>query len=143
MRFVLICSLLLAGCGADGTGDGDELGRRHGVVGVLEAYSTERGTAGVLSYSRRSYGGYFESRDGDGVRGISVNNDGGKFSTASYGHGAIRVENSRGPQIIFSGEIVQRLPDSAPPGSLMAVRENGRLRLAFAATESEWVYVTD
>lgn len=141
MKFLFLAgALLITACGADESATG--VGLRHQVQGVAEFYSDTPGVAGVLTFSRQSYGGYFESVDGDGVRGISVNNDGGKFSTSSPWHGGVRVENNAGPQIVFSGDIATQLPEIAPPGSLMVVRERDRLRLAFAATESEWLYLT-
>jgi len=52
---------------------------------ICSVYTIQTGVAGVVSYSRHQYGGFFQSRDGDGVRGISQNNDGGKFTTNSAG----------------------------------------------------------
>ncbi|MCH2040274.1 MAG: hypothetical protein MK185_06535 [Saccharospirillaceae bacterium] len=141
---VLFLSLSLAACGADsnsnqGTTAADVTQKQ----GVISAYSADLNVAGVVAYSHLSYAGYFESSGGDGVRGVSINNDGGKFSTQSRHHGAVRVENSRGPQIVFSGEMTNALPLDAPQGSLMVVKNGDRMRLAFSPEAGEWEYVTD
>lgn len=141
---VLFLSLSLAACGADSNSDHSttaaDVTQKQGVI---SAYSVDQDLAGVVSYSQLSYAGYFESIGGDGVRGVSVNNDGGKFSTQSRHHGAVRLENSRGPQIVFSGEIANALPLDAPQGSLMVVKHGDRMRLAFSPVVGEWEYVTD
>ncbi len=87
-------------------------------------------TAGIIAYSRRQYGGYFESEDGDGVRGISKNNDGGKFTTAKQTSTGATAENTAGgiglqikasgvykPQLLISpASLSSRLPPVVPGG---------------------------
>lgn len=64
------------------------------------------GVAGIASYSYEEYGGFFESDQGDGVRGISKVNDGGKFSSTSGAAG--RFENNSGisgmPTVIINSK---------------------------------------
>ncbi|MCH2040276.1 MAG: phage tail protein [Saccharospirillaceae bacterium] len=87
-------------------------------------------TAGIIAYSREQYGGYFESYNGDGVRGISMNNDGGKFTSSDVRRTGVTAENKDGgvgllvesngaykPQVVINpAQLSSRLPPVVPGG---------------------------
>ena len=60
------------------------------------------GVAGIVGVSKDTYGGYFYSESGDGLRGISELNDGVNGTASVNGKAGVRASNENGPQMILS-----------------------------------------